>query len=161
VWIDQAVYSVEMPLGERYVTRQWKTVTSGLDIVDAIPEDYAAPSLNLLPWEATNSAQTRQANDDWLLAWRGRARFTGAWVDGSEATPDPDFLTYRVTIYSDGTLATIARQVDVADTGAYQSVQTYTYTAAQQTADFGAAQTVLYATVFQVGRYGVSRAALA
>lgn len=160
VWIDQAVYSVEMPLGERYVTRQWKTVTSGLDIASAVAEDYAAPSRNLLPWDVTNYVQTRQVGDDWLLEWRGRARFTGAWVDGSEATPDPDFLTYRVVIYADATLATIARQVDVPDNGAYQSVQTYTYSAADQTTDFGSVQTILYATVFQVGRYGVSRAAL-
>ena len=157
VWIDRAVYRVETELGERYVPRQWKAVTRGLDPSTTTAQTYAVPSENLKPWSVGSYHQTRQANEDWLLAWRGRSRFLGAWVDGSQATPDLDFLAYRVTIYSDATMTTTVRTLDVADTGAYQSVQTSTYSAGDQTADFGAPQTVLYATVRQVGRYDVSR----
>lgn len=156
-WIDQAVYRTEVELGERYVPRQWKAVTDGLDISTVTPQTYAVPSENLKPWSVSSYRQTRQANDDWVLQWRGRARFSGAWIDGSEAAPDPDFLAYRVTIYSDGTYATVVRTLDQADSGAWQSVQIYTYTSAQQSTDFGAPQTALYATVTQVGRTDVSR----
>ena len=157
VWIDQAVYLVEMPLGDRYAVRQWKAVTQGLDIVDAVAQDYAAPSLNLQPWNVSNYRQIRQLSGDWVLQWRGRARFTGAWIDGSQATPDPDFLTYRVTIWTDATLTTPVRVVDVPDSGAYQSVQTWTYSVSAQSSDFGAPQAQIYATVQQVGSGGVSR----
>jgi hypothetical protein len=156
-WIDQAVYDVEVELGERYVTRQWKAVTNGLDIASATAQAYAVPSENLKPWSVSGYRQTRQANNDWLLQWRGRARFTGAWIDGGQASPDPDFLVYRVSIYSDGTYATVVRTLDQADSGDWQAVQTYTYSAADQSTDFGAPQTVLYATCTQVGRTDVSR----
>jgi hypothetical protein len=156
-WIDQAVYLVEVELGERYVTRQWKGVTNGLDIASSTPQAYAVRSENLKPWSVGSYQQTRQANNDWRIAWRGRARFTGAWIDGSQAVPDPDFLAYRVTIYSDGTYATVVRTLDQADSGDGQAVQVYTYTSAEQTTDFGAPQTAVYARVIQVGRVDVSR----
>jgi hypothetical protein len=156
-WIDQAVYDVEVALGERYVTRQWKVVTNGLDIASATAQAYAVQSENLKPWSVSGYRQTRQTTGDWLLQWRGRARFTGAWIDGSQASPDPDFLTYRVTIYSDGTYTTVARTLDQPDSGDWQAVQTYTYTSADQTTDFGAPQTALVAIVTQVGRTDVSR----
>jgi hypothetical protein len=156
-WIDQAVDAVEVELGERYVTRQWKAVTNGLDIASATAQAYAVQSENLKPWSVSGYRQTRQEAGDWLLQWRGRARFTGAWIDGGQASPDPDFLTYRVTIYSDATYTTVVRTLDQPDSGDWQAVQTYTYDVAQQTTDFGAPQTVLYAIVTQVGRTDVSR----
>lgn len=159
-WLDPAVYRLEQPLSERYVPRQWKVVTQGLDITSATPQTYALQSENLRPWAAA-SLRLEQVGADWLLSWRGTARFTGAWIDGSQASPDPDFLTYRVVIYTDGGGATIARQVDVADSGDWQARQVYTYDATQQMADFGALQTVLHAQVFQVGRTDVSRPAAA
>jgi hypothetical protein len=151
------VYDVEVELGERYVTRQWKAVTNGLDIASATPQTYAVQSENLRPWSVSGYRQTRQPNDDWRLQWRGRARFTGVWVDGSQASPDPDFVAYRLTIYSDATYATVVRTIDQPDSGDWQAVQVYTYTSSDQSADFGAPQSVLYAIVTQVGRTDVSR----
>jgi hypothetical protein len=159
-WIDQAVYRFEQGLGDRYVVRPWKAVTRGLDISQVTSFDYAPTMENLRPWSVA-TLRLEQSGTDWLISWRGRARFTGAWVDGSQATPDPDFLTYRVVIYSDATQATIVRQVDQGDSGDYQARQGYVYTLAQQSADFGGAQSVLYAQVYQVGRNDVSRPAAA
>ena len=92
--------------------------------------------------------------------WRWTARFFGAWIDGSQASPDPDWLAYRVVIYSDGTASTVVRQVDVGQ-GEYQARQVYTYDSTQQIADFGSVQSVVYAQVLQVGRTDVSRPAAA
>ena len=89
-WIDPAVYRLEEPLSERYVPRQWKTVTRGLPIISATAQTYALQSENLRPWAA--SLRSEQSGDDWLISWRGTARFSGAWIDGSQASPDPDFL---------------------------------------------------------------------
>lgn len=157
-WIDRSVYAVEMALADRSVPRQWKAVTRGLDITTATPQTYAPPSDNLRPWPVA-TLRLDHVGEDWLISWRGTARFSGFWIDGSQATPDPDFLSYRVIVYTDGTGATMARQVDVADSGDWQARQVYTYTSAMQSADFGSVQTVLYATVAQVGRYDVSRMA--
>ena len=68
---------------------------------------------------------------------------------------------YRVVIYTDGSGATVARQVDVRDSGDWQARQSFLYTSAMQSADFGTLQSVLYAQVFQVGRTDVSRPAAA
>ena len=159
-WIDPAVYRLELPLSERYVARPWKAVTRGLGIDTVTAQPYALQSENLRPWPAASLAWA-QSGSAWLITWRGTARFTGAWIDGSQATPDPDVLSYRVVIYSDGTGATILRQVDVGDSGNYQARQLYTYDGAQQIADFGSLQSVLYAQVYQVGRTDVSRPAAA
>jgi hypothetical protein len=159
--LDQGVYRLEMPLAWRAVLRAYKAVTRGLSLADATAQTHAAPMENLTPWTVATLHLTRQTNGDWLFAWRGRARFTGAWVDGSQATPDPDLLTYRVLIYTDATRTTLARAIDVPEAGQYQLEDAYLYTVAEQTADFGAPQTTLEATVVQVGRNGVSRAAAA
>jgi hypothetical protein len=159
--LDQGVYRLEIPLAWRGVTRAYKTVTRGLSLADTTAQPHAAPSENLTPWTVATLHLTLEESGVWLFAWRGRARFTGAWVDGSQATPDPDLLTYRVLIYTDATRTTLARVVDVPEAGAYQQEDTYTYTVADQTADFGAPQTTLSATVVQVGRDGVSREAMA
>jgi hypothetical protein len=159
--LDQSVYRLEMPLAWRAVLRAYKTVTRGLSLADANAQTHAAPMENLTPWTVATLHLTLQTNGDWLFAWRGRARFPGAWVDGSQATPDPDLLTYRVLIYTDATRTTLARAIDVPEAGQYQLEDTYVYTVADQTSDFGAPQTTLEATVVQVGRNGVSRAAAA
>lgn len=159
--LDPGVYPLPLVLSLRNVPRAYKTVTRGLSLADAQAQTHAAPMENLTPWNVANLHQTLQANGDWLFAWRGRARFTGAWVDGSQATPDPDLLTYRVLVYTDASQATVARVVDVPEAGQYQLEDTYLYTAAEQTADFGAPQATLTATVVQVGRNGVSREAAA
>src|SRR5262245_22613663 len=114
-------------------------------------------SENLKPWRVA-SLLIEQSGSDWVLSWRGTSRFTGSWLDATEATPDPDFLVYRIVIYNG---AAIARQVDQADSGAFQNRQVFVYTAAMQTADFGSLQSTLVATVFQVGRNDVSRPATA
>ena len=158
--LDSAAYELAQPLNERYVPRLWKGVTRGLGIDRATEQSYAMLSENLRPWRAA-SLLREQSGSDWVISWRGTARFSGSWIDGSQATPDPDFLAYRIVIYSDGTGTTIVRQVEQADSGNFQARQEYLYTAAQQTADFGSPQSVLYAQVFQVGRNDVSRPAAA
>lgn len=154
--LDSAIYRIPQPLTDRFVTRLWKPVTRSLTIDTAPEYSYAMVSENLKPWSVA-TLHVEQSNDDWLLSWRGRARFLGSFVDGSEAAPDVDFLNYRIQIYSDGTGATIIRQIDLAHTGNHQVRQLYTYDEAQQIADFGSAQSVLYAQVFQVGRTDISR----
>lgn len=158
-WIDQSVYRVEQVLEDRRIARQWKAVTTGLDIADTDAQAYAPECENLRPWPAATLRLDR-VDTDWLISWRGVARFTGIWMDGTEASPDPDFLSYRVVIY--GTGGVIVRQEDVAHTGGFQPRQVYTYTELQQLADFGGLViTGLDAQVFQVGRTDVSRPAAA
>lgn len=158
--LDSGVYQLALPLSERFVTRLYKPVTRSLSIDTATEYPYAMPSENLRPWSVA-TLRVEQSGTDWVLSWRGRARFLGAWVDGSQATPDGDFLAYRIVIYSDGTGATIVRQVDQADNGNFQARQAYVYDSTQQLTDFGGPQSVLYAQVYQVGRNDVSRPAAA
>ena len=157
--LDPSVYRLPLAIALRNVPRAYKAVTRGLSLADAQEQTHAAPMENLTPWSVANLHLQLQANGDWLFAWRGRARFTGAWVDGSQATPDPDLLTYRVRIYQDASQTTVVREANVAEAGQYQLEDTYLYTVADQTADFGVPQTTLEATVVQVGRDGVSRQA--
>lgn len=157
-WIDQAVYDVEVELAERYVPRQWKAVTQTLDFSSVTPQTYAVLSENLRPWSVGSPEALRQANDDWILSWRGRARFNGAWIDGSQAVNDNDVTGYKVEIFSDATYTTVMRSTDVAQGADFQSPTQWTYSSAMQIENFGTPQATLYWRVAQVGIYGLSRA---
>lgn len=81
--------------------------------------------------------------DDWELSWERRARMNTEW-DDSETELDEDTELYEIDIY-DGD--TVVRTISV--TGA----TTATYTAAQQTTDFGSLQTTLRAIVYQISTH--------
>ncbi len=78
----------------------------------------------------------RESDNDWLIDWVRRTRIAGEWRDYVDAALGETSESYEVEIYSPSFL-TLVRTL----TGL--STPQVTYTSAQQTTDFGAAQDTL------------------
>jgi hypothetical protein len=156
ILLDIAVRPLPMPVSERTVTRQFKTVTSGVDIGDVPAATFAGASENLKPWAITDAEAVRVGND-WLFTWTARSRFSGDWSDNEPFGYDPDFLLFRVFIFTDNTYTERVHTFHITPTLDPASVQSFTYSAADQVIDFGSVQSTLYYRIAQVGSYGIGR----
>jgi hypothetical protein len=154
--VNDGARVITMTTADRNVARLFKSVTSGVDISAVTGVTFAPTSDNLTPWTVADASATRTGND-WNLGWYARSRFSGEWSDGQAFGYDPDFLFFRVHIFTDGTYATIIRTSDITPALDAETQQITTYTSAQQVTDFGSNQTTIYYRIAQVGSYGAGR----
>ena len=75
---------------------------------------------------------------------RSRPRIAGGWLNNADSVLGEASEAYEVEIYSSNTYVTVKRTI----TGL--SSPTTTYTAAQQTTDFGSTQATIYFIVYQI-----------
>lgn len=162
LFLDTAVRKIPLALSDRYVSRPYKAVTTRQDIADAIAVDFLPTGANLDPWTVAQPSKTLSGTD-WILTWYLRSRFTAGGLLGSGVGFDPDFVGFKVVVYSDGSYSTVVRttMTDGGDPMAAEVLKTLTYTDAQQTADFGSPQGTVYVQIFQVAQNGISLGATA
>jgi hypothetical protein len=113
------------------------------------------PALNMRPW-AISSFVGKYVGDDAVMTWQRRTRFDGQWEDDgdfeevplNEATETYDlYLHVNPAIFNMADPATYLRKVTVTS-------PTYTYTAAEQTADsFNRMTTDLFVLINQNGSF--------
>jgi len=133
-------------------TRNYKAVSIGGGLTDAIARPQVLAGATVLPPDAVNLRGKRNSSSgDWTLTWRRRSRSNFTWFK----TPNPPLLedteSYEVEIMN-GT--TVVRTI----TGITSS--TTPYTSAQQSTDFGGDQTTLKFRVYQISaRVGRGRKA--
>ncbi|MDA5194958.1 phage tail protein [Govanella unica] len=131
----------------------YKGVSAGalLNAVDATLFQVSAESLR--PFAPVHVTGLRNAEGDLAIRWIRRCRGDGGWIDGADVPLDEDSELYEVEILS-GAVPLRVLTVATADG---------LYTAAQQTADFGALQSSISVRIYQmsarVGR-GVPAVAL-
>ncbi len=148
VLLDEALIDVVFTLADLGADIGWRVLPD-----DAVAGDPSitpvAFSHGLRGLRPFSPAQLRgvKVSSDWALSWLRRSRDPAAdnWALVEVPLPEPS-EAYRVEILSG---VTVLRGVDV--TGA----STLTYTAAQQTADFGAPVTTLTWRVAQYGQLGL------
>ena len=97
---------------------------------------YSPTDLNLHKYVASGNL---------VLTWKRRTRYNGDDWEVTDVPLNEEFERYRVIILASPGGA-VKRTVEV-------DVSYYTYTAAEQTADFGAAQTTLHVSVAQYGSF--------
>ena len=135
-----------LDIEDRNTIKKYKVVTKGssVDRVDA--QDVQIVSVNTIPW-TVHDAKALKVGSDIQFSWKERVRFDNALKDLAATEHDPDWAGYGIVVYAaDGT--TIKRRITTTS-------ETYTYTAAMQVEDFGAAQTKLKADIVQISRvYG-------
>lgn len=102
---------------------------------------YAGENLECLSPVHVHASQA--ASGDWTIQWVRRTRVDGEWRDYVDAALGETSENYVVDIYDDNTYTTLKRTIT-------STVQSASYTNAQQTADFGAAIPDLYFRVSQV-----------
>ena len=125
------------------LARDYKSQSVGDPRIPATFQVFADRGNRLRPLTAADPKLTDGGGGDLALAWQRRSRLGGEddWADGSLAVPLGEASeAYEVDIY-DGS--------DVVRTVAAAS-PAITYTAAQQTADFGGGQSSLKVAIYQM-----------
>jgi hypothetical protein len=123
------------------VERYYKAVPVGGGT--ATVQRFTNDAVGLEPYAPVLLGGGRNDAGDVAINWRRRTRVSGAWRDLVEVSLGEDTESYSVDVYDDNTYTTVVRTLT-------SSTPTVTYTAAQQTTDFGGLQTTVYAKVYQV-----------
>ena len=123
------------------LTRQYKGVSFGTALSDATSQDFADTGVCLKPYSPVHVGGGRNAAGDLTLTWQRRTRVGGAWNDYVDASLGETSESYEVDVMSG---STVKRTI----TGI--SSPTTSYTAAQQTTDFGSPQSSVTVNVYQI-----------
>lgn len=138
-------------------TVQIKVVPSGKGLSDVTPTNVTLGGAEFKPYAPCDIKATRDGSQNLTATWIRRTRTGGVWADGKDADLGETIESYDVEVW-DATWSTVKRTFPALTT------PTVTYTAAQQTADFGATQTTVRLKVYQnnvrVGRGYPAQAAV-
>ena len=141
VFINAAWGSLNMSQDQLNIEKDYRYGPSGVVIGDVRYQDetYTPTGRPLMPFSPVH-LKRKTSGSDHVLQWIRRTRVNGDGWDGSVPLNE-ESEAYEIDIY-DG--SSIVRTIEVAATAST------TYTAAQQTADFGSIQSRLKFTVYQI-----------
>ncbi|HEU0221456.1 MAG TPA: hypothetical protein VFR34_04495 [Paracoccaceae bacterium] len=142
VVLTGAIAQIEAALAERGVARFYNWGPSKLNPSDIAWQQatFTTRCVGLMPWSPVHLAGIRNGAGDLAITWIRRTRFGGVWADGADVPLNEESERYEVDIL-DG--SAVVRTLAV-------SSPAVTYTAAQQTADFGAAKPAISIKVYQI-----------
>ena len=140
--IDDLV-KLEFPDSDRGSIKKFKVVTIGSSIDKAEEKTVQIISNNTRMWTVYKPVVALQGND-WIISWNERVRFDNQIKDFATTNHDPDWAGFGVAILAeDG--------VTVKSTHIVQG-SSFTYTAAQQTLDFGTIQPGIKVSIVQMSQ---------
>lgn len=126
-------------------TRLYRAITEGRDISTDSDRSFAYQGVNLKPLSPLSGGMTRNtATDDLTLYAYRRSRIIDEWRDYVDIDIGESAESYEWDVCTDNTYATVVRTLSAAGTNSI------IYTAAEQTADFGAVQTTLSFVIYQM-----------
>lgn len=136
---------VNVGLNSVGLERLYRCVTSGsfIDSASDVSMTYQAVNLKCLSPVYLNGRRSPGVLD-WQLYWIRRTRVGGEWANLVDAAIGEATESYEVDIFSAADFLTLKRTL----TGV--TVMNTYYTAAQQTADFGALQSTLHVCIYQI-----------
>ena len=137
---DPDIITVDAQVSNIGISRKYKGVTSGSDIDSVTAVDFAYNAVNLTPLPGTNGTK-ELSGSDWVVSWNRRSRFTdNFWTSGVQPVVGESSENYEI-VFNNGT----------SDSSVYTSTtDSITYTAAQQTTDFGGTVSELTVKVYQM-----------
>lgn len=124
----------------RGISARYRGVTVGQALDDAPYHTFTPSFKTLQPFAPVHLAASRNTGGDITFTWKRRARRDAEWVDYVDVPLDEDTESYDVEILNG---------VTVVRTFSNLSSATANYSAAQQTSDFGAAQSSVRVRVIQ------------
>lgn len=128
------------------LARYYKAVTLGTSLAAATPTSFANTGNGLRPRPPAHLRGGRASNDLYIN-WVRRALVQDEWRDGVDVDGGANGTNlFRINVYSNSTYSTVVRTW----TTAYSTGFNGTYTAAQQTTDFGSPQATVYVGVCEV-----------
>jgi hypothetical protein len=143
VLLDQsAARFISIPTSDLNTDRLWAALTLGKTIENSQRTTVGYTGNNIKPWTPVHiGAGSAGYGTSWTINWKRRSRYRWQWLDSVDVGTDEATLSYEVAIL-DGN--DVVRTITA-------SSETATYTAAQQTTDFGEWQNVITYKVRQMG----------
>ena len=123
------------------IGKKFKPVTIGSTLGATSSQDFAYNAVALKPYSPAQITGVRDGSGNITITWLRRTRVGGDWRDGVDVPLSEESERYEVEIMQG---ATIKRTI----TGL--TAQTTTYSAAQQIADFGSAQSSISVKIYQL-----------
>jgi hypothetical protein len=149
-----AVLPIETTLGAMGREDLYKGVSVGALIEDATATAFTYTAEHLKPFAPAHASGARDGSGNLTLSWIRRTRIGGDWLDGADAPLGEEAEAYEVDIMNG---SNVMRTLT-------SGAATATYTAADQTADFGAPQSFVTVRIYQlsatVGRGAALQATL-
>ncbi len=121
--------------------RHYKAVTFGNSIAAAPAVTYSFNAVGLKPYSPVHISGTRDGSSNLTIDWIRRTRIGGSWRDGVDVPLNEASEVYEVEIMNG---------VSVVRTITGITSPTTSYTAAQQTTDFGSAQPSVTVKIYQM-----------
>jgi hypothetical protein len=125
------------------MARLYKAVTDGSTLASAVAQSFTNVGAGLKPYAPVQLGGGRNAAGDLTLNWVRRNRISGEWRDSVDVPMSEASEAYEVEIWN-STRSTLKRTF----TGL--SSPTASYSAADQTTDFGSQQAVIQVSVYQL-----------
>ncbi len=123
------------------ISKKYKPVTVGSTLGATAAQDFTYSARALKPYSPAHITGSRNGGGDLTIGWQRRTRLNGDWRDAVDVPLSEESERYEVEIM-DG--MTVMRTI----TGL--TAPTASYTAAQQTTDFGSAQSSVDVKVYQL-----------
>jgi hypothetical protein len=136
---ESSANRIPMDSGELGVERLYKAVTLGDTLGNTPTIRFTNTANGLRPYSPVQLSGGRDASGNLLIRWVRRTRIGGGWRNSLEVPLGEEAPSYTVEIYNDETLV---RTFDVQTTNV-------TYTATDQTTDFGGVQSAVSVVVYQ------------
>lgn len=131
------------PAGDRNLARHYKAVTFNTALARATATAFTNTAVGLQPLAPVQLGGGRDAAGNLTIQWVRRARLAAGWNNGSDVPLGEASESYSVDVFTDGSFATVKRTLS-------STTPSVSYTAAQQTTDFGSPQASVYLRVYQV-----------
>lgn len=125
------------------MTRLYKAVTNGLTLASTSSQSFTNSGAGLKPYAAVLLGGGRDVSGNAIINWTRRTRISGEWRDSVDVPIGEDHEEYVVEIWNSD-YSTLKRTI----TGL--TSPTTTYSAADQTTDFGSPQSTIYFRVYQL-----------
>lgn len=135
------IYRPAIAAAELGVERQYKAASNGTLVSDAVAQAFTHTGRWAKPYAVAHVRGVRNAGGDLAISWIRRTRLDAPWLDGVDAPLGEDSEAYEIDVLDGGgaTVRTISATTPAA-----------TYAAADQVADFGAAQPAVTLRIYQM-----------
>jgi hypothetical protein len=135
---------VPHPIEFTGIEKLYKAVGTGKTLASTDPASFTNSLTGLKPYAPVHLGGGRDAAGNLTLKWTRRTRIDGSWRDGVDVALGESTESYVVEIYSDNTYSTVERTIEGI------ASPTTSYSAADQTSDFGSPQAAVYFKVYQL-----------
>lgn len=126
------------------IAKYYKAVTIGGTAADVDGRAFTNAGTPLMPYAPVQLGGGRDASGNLTINWVRRNRISGEWRDSVDVPNSESSEAYVVEIYDGSGYATVKRTISGL------SSPTTSYSAANQTTDFGSPQATVYFRVYQL-----------